>query len=79
MEHPVQYLVRGTKFLDTLIREQGDYLFVAFGFLCFFFIGWILTRRRKHPVHDIPVVVLPLGEKPKRESCTEAPPWEESL
>ena len=76
MEHPVQYLVRVTRFLDKLIQEQGDYLFVGFAFLCFILIGWILARRRKGPVHDFPVVILPLGQKPHREESLK-PPFEE--
>ena len=34
MEHPVQYLARVTKFLDRMIEEHGDQLFVVFGFIC---------------------------------------------
>ena len=67
MEHPVQYLARGTKFLDGLIQEYGDYLFVGFAFFSVVLIAWIFGRRRKHPVHDISVVILPLGHAPKRD------------
>jgi hypothetical protein len=31
----------------------------------------MFTRRRKHPVHEISVVILPLGLPPKRESSPE--------
>ena len=67
MEHPVQYLARLTKFLDGLIAEHGDYLFMGFVFLCIAFLIWMFTRRRTRPVHDIPVVILPLGPAPKPE------------
>ena len=67
MEHPVVYLARVTKFLDYLIQEHGDYLFLGFVFLCLPVIAWIVVRRRKHLVHDIPVVIPPLGNAPRRE------------
>jgi cobalamin biosynthesis protein CobD/CbiB len=72
MEHPVQYVARVTKFLDRLIQDYGDYLFVGFAFFCIVLISWIVSRRRKHPVHDISVVILPLGQAPKRD-CEPQP------
>ncbi len=74
MEHPVQYLVRVTRFLDKLIQDQGDYLFLGFAFLCLFLIGWILTRRRKRPGLNNSVVVLLFWRKPSREQVLETPP-----
>ena len=71
MQHPVFYLARVTKFLDRLIQEQGDYLFSAFVVVCAVVLVWMFTRRRKHPVHEISVVILPLGLPPKRESPPE--------
>ena len=67
MENPTQYVLRVTKFLDEIIEEHGHYLFMGFAFLCFVLLVWMFTRRRKHPVHDISVVILPLGQPPKRE------------
>ncbi|HWY75473.1 MAG TPA: hypothetical protein VN281_07645 [Verrucomicrobiae bacterium] len=79
MDHPVFYVARFTKFLDRLIRDYGDYLFVGFFYLCVVLIAWIVVRRRKRPVHEIPVVVLPLGQAPRREPDPEPPPlFEES-
>ena len=66
MQHPVFYLARVTKFLDRLIQEQGDYLFAGFVVVCAVVLVWMFTRRRKHPVHEISVVILPLGLPPKR-------------
>ena len=77
MEHPVDYVERATRFLDSLIHEHGDYLFVGFVFLCLLGIGWMFARRRKRPVHEIPVVILPLGNAPRREPDPEPPPFEE--
>jgi cobalamin biosynthesis protein CobD/CbiB len=71
MQHPVFYLARVTKFLDRLIQEQGDYLFAGFVVVCAVVLVWMFTRRRKHPVHEISVVILPLGLPPKRESSPE--------
>lgn len=73
MEHPVVYVARVTRFLDYLIQEHGDYLFLGFVFLCLPVITWIVVRRRKRPVHDIPVVILPLGNAPRREPDPEPP------
>lgn len=67
MEHPVVYVGRAGRFLNLLIQDYGDYLFFGFTILCLLVIVWIFTRRRKHPVHEIPVVILPLGHAPRRE------------
>ena len=67
MEHPVQYLAVVTKFLDRLIQEHGERLFVVFVYVCLGVIIWIFTRRRKHPVQDIRVVILPFNIAPKKE------------
>ena len=77
MEHPVVYVARVTKFLDQLIQEHGEYLFVGFVFVCLLIITWIVVRRRKRPVHDVPVVILPLGNAPRREPDPEPQPFEE--
>jgi len=66
MNHPTQYALEVTRFLDGIIEEHGHYLFMAFAYLCLGFVIWMFTRRRKHPVHDISVVILPLGHAPKR-------------
>ncbi len=77
MEHPVEIIARITKALDRLIQDHGDYLFAGFVLLCLFIIAWIFMRRRKRPVHDVPVVILPLGNAPRREPDSEPPPFEE--
>ena len=77
MDHPVVYVARATKFVDNLIHEHGDYLFVGFVFLSLLVIGWILARRRKRPVHELPVVILPLDHAPGREPDPEPPLFEE--
>lgn len=71
MEHPSQYVLQVTRFLDGLIAEQGHYLFMGFAVLCFVLLIWMFTRRRKQPVHDFTVVILPLGHTPKREPAPE--------
>jgi LPXTG-motif cell wall-anchored protein len=58
-----------------MIEEHGDQLFVVFGFICLGVIVWIFGRRRKHPVRDISVVVLPLGNTPRHEPETDPPPF----
>ena len=71
MEHPSQYVLQVTRFLDGLIEQQGHYLFMGFAVLCFVLLVWMFTRRRKQPVHDFTVVILPLGHAPKREPVPE--------
>lgn len=55
------YVARVTKFLDRMIQEHGDFLFVVFGFACLVLIAWVIARPRKHPVQDFKVTILPLG------------------
>lgn len=78
MEHPVLYLARVTKFLDGIIEEHGHYLFMGFAFFCFVLLVRMFTRRRTRPVHDISVVILPLGHAPRREPEPEPVLFRES-
>jgi hypothetical protein len=78
MEHPVLYLARVTKFLDGIIEEHGHYLFMGFAVLCFLLLVWMFTRRRTRPVHDVSVVILPLGHAPRREPEPEPVLFRES-
>jgi hypothetical protein len=77
MEHPVLYFARFTRFLDRLIRDYGDYLFLGFFLLCVLVILWIVVRRRKRPVREVPVVILPLGNAPSLEPDPQPPPFED--
>ena len=62
MQHPVVYLERVTKFLDFLIQEYGDYLFVAFFFVCLLFLAWFFARRRTYRGNGgISMVIFPVG------------------
>ena len=78
MEHPSQYMLQLTRFLDGLIEEHGFYLFMGFAACCFVLLVWMFTRRRKHPVHDLSVVIYPLGHAPKREPQPEPVLFRES-
>ena len=77
MKHPVEIVARATKFLDRLIQDYGDYLFVGLVFVSLVFIAWIFARRSYRPAHDVPFVILPLGNAPRREPDPEPPPFEE--
>lgn len=72
-EHPVHYVARVTRFLDRMIQEQGDYLFLAFGFACFGIIAWMIVRPRKGLVQDFKVTILPLGIGRRRFPEPEPP------
>ena len=71
------YVSRVTKFLDRMIQEHGDYIFVGFVFFCLLVVAVIILRRRKRSPHEIPVVILPLGQAPKSEPDPGPPPFEE--
>lgn len=71
MKHPVEILARVTKMLDRLVQDYGDYIFAVFVFLCLGVIIWMFTRHRKRPTHEVPVVILPLGNPPRREPESE--------
>jgi hypothetical protein len=71
MQHPIFYVARVTKFLDELIQEQGVYLYAGLVVVSAVVLVWIFTRPRKRPVHEMSVVILPLGLPPKRESQPE--------
>ncbi len=75
MEHPVMYVARVTHFLDRLIRDYGDYLYMGFVYFAVFLLAWMFSRRRQQPVHDIQVVILPLGPAPKRDPDPAPPPF----
>jgi cbb3-type cytochrome oxidase subunit 3 len=79
MDHPVFYVGRAGKFLKLLIQEHGDYLFFGFTIFCLLVIVWMFMRRRRHPVHEVPVVILPLGNAPRRESEPEQPLFGEQI
>ncbi len=72
MQHPVFYLERVTKFLDFMIQEYGDYLFVAFFFLCVLFLAWFFARRQKHRASSagggISMVIFPVGQAPRTKA-----------
>ncbi len=68
MEHPVQYLMVVTKFLDRMIEEHGDQLYTVFAFFCLGWIVWKLTRKRERLVQNAFVVILTLPGSPKRPS-----------
>ncbi len=78
MEHPSQYVLKATRVLDGIIAEHGFYLFMGFAVLCFLLLVWMFTRRRTRPVHDISVVILPLGHAPRREPEPEPVLFRES-
>lgn len=78
MEHPSQYVLQVTRFLDGVIEVHGYYLFMGFALCCLVLLVWMFTRRRKHPVHDVPVVILPLGHTPRREPEPEPVLFRES-
>lgn len=67
MQHPVFYVARVTKFLDEMIQEHGEYLFMGLVVVCAVVLVWMFTRTRKRPVHEMSVVILPLGLPPRQQ------------
>jgi hypothetical protein len=71
MERHTQPILIVTSFLGRIIQEYGHYLFMGFAYFCFALLIWMFTRRRKRPVHDISVVILPLSPAPRRDPVSE--------
>lgn len=76
-------------FLDSLIADYGEYLFMVFAWLCFATIVWILSGglRRKQP-HGNPttstryVIITmhappPASEPPPRIGCEPDTAWDD--
>ena len=63
MQHPVELVGELGKFVDRLIHEQGDYLFLVWTFLSLAVIAWIIGRKRRSkpgtPGHIIIVPASP--------------------
>ena len=63
MQHPVELVGKLGKFVDRLIHEQGDFLFLVWTFLSLAVIAWILGRKRPSkpgtPGHIIVVPASP--------------------
>ena len=61
---PIYLLKPVFNFLDDLIRDQGDRLYIVFYYLCVILIGWILScglrRRPSRPNSrvSIPIIVI---------------------
>jgi hypothetical protein len=61
---PIYLLKPVFNFLDHLIRDEGDRLYVVFGYVCLFVIAWILRgglrRRLSRPNSrvTIPIIVI---------------------
>jgi hypothetical protein len=66
MERPVVPCAGVTKLLNPVIREPVECLFVGFPWLPL--ITGISVRRSRLPVTAAPVVILPVGHAPRRES-----------
>ena len=72
---PVYLLKPVFNFLDGIIRDQGDRLYLVFFYICLFVIGWILggglRRRLRAGKHSPPVaagIVICLPLAPPRSS-----------
>jgi hypothetical protein len=49
---PILYVGRLEDKLTDFIHTNGVYLFMAFVFLCFLAIAWLLSRQRKSPLPE---------------------------
>jgi hypothetical protein len=84
--HPVQMLDPVFKFLDGLIRDHGDILFMVFAYVAIPFLVWVLCgglRRRLFkgkPMPQVsPIIVIPLPGPPPAppETFNLFPPYHE--
>jgi len=78
---PIYLLKPVFNFLDHLIRDEGDRLYVVFFYFCVFLIGWILSgglRRRLSGPNSrvtIPIIViLPSVQPPPLPPIIGEPP-----
>jgi hypothetical protein len=77
MDHPVVYVAHGTKFLDSLIQEQGVSFVVWLVILCLLVVVWIFACHRKRPIQRLQVARLLPGIAPGPEPDPESSAWEE--
>jgi len=68
-QNPVELLMPVFEFLDSLIEDYGDYLFMVFTWLAILTIAWILSGglRRKMPQRNttvVPYVIITMHSPP---------------
>src|SRR5437016_6857605 len=79
MQHPVELVGRLGKFVDELIRQHGDYLFLGWTLLSLAVLVWIFSRRNNRnpigPIRVVPPREFPqAGKPPKMQTNRSVPP-----
>ena len=77
MDPTVLDVALGTKFLDSLIQEQGVSFVVWLVIVCLLVIAWIFARQRKRPIQGLQVARRLPGIAPGPEPDPEPSAWEE--
>jgi hypothetical protein len=72
MEHPIHYLRPVLEFLEHLIRDQGDYLFIGLVYACMIFLAWYLVQPKPHPAKEYRIVILPRWGNSRQESSHDS-------
>lgn len=65
-------------FLDSLIREYGDYLFVVLANIGVAVIIWILTRKRRSTAQEERMAIVIMNTQPRQDTGSEPDPFDDS-
>lgn len=65
-------------FLDSLIRDHGDYLFVILANIGVAVIIWILTRRRRSIAQEGRMAIVIMNTQAKQDAGSEPYPLDDS-
>lgn len=70
MQHPVELVGELGKFVDIMIHEQGDYLFLVWTFLSLAVIAWIIGRKRRSK-RGTPGHIIIVPSSPSRSAVSQ--------
>ena len=65
-------------FLDSLIRDYGDYLFVVLANIGVAVIIWILTRKRRSTAQEERMAIVIVNTQARQDTGSEPDPFDDS-
>ncbi len=65
-------------FLDSLIRDYGDYLFVVLANIGVAVIIWLLTRKRRSTAQEERMAIVIVNTQARQETGSEPDPFDDS-